>query len=265
MESLFLENKLGGQETDELATNIGQCVTNFQSSGSLAKNAARDWMRRYLKKWLAFSLCGWHNHLGRQGANTKTVTRGIHFTTWDYFQIVEKTLWTPYVKQRAPHRVPKIMWPKPVNASKVLSFHWGCGQMQPDELGLQWIFRIDFDQPTWPSQRLWIYIMEVIPQECSPRGDIQWEIFEVFARSFQQLFVGKMPCQRHDGKPSLLLSVLFLKLIFLFWQAGVFSSVVAKVIVLVPRLGKFMFFSCVKPRKSGESNAAPTVLDAMEY
>ena len=34
-------------------------------------------------------------------------------------------------------RVPKIMWPKPVNASKVLSFHWGCGQMQPDELGLQ--------------------------------------------------------------------------------------------------------------------------------
>ena len=58
VESLFLENKLGGQETDELATNIGQCVTNFQSSGSLAKNAARDWMRRYLKKWLAFSLCG---------------------------------------------------------------------------------------------------------------------------------------------------------------------------------------------------------------
>ena len=41
------------------------------------------------------------------------------------------------LKQRAPHRVPKIMWPKPVNASKVLSFHWGCGQMQPDELGLQ--------------------------------------------------------------------------------------------------------------------------------
>ena len=50
--------------------------------------------------------------------------------------------------------------------------------------------------------------------------------------------MGKMPCQRHDGKPSLLLSVLFLKLIFLFWQAGVFSSVVAKVIALVPRLGK---------------------------
>ena len=59
VESLFLENKLGGQETDdELATNIGQCVTNFQSSGSLAKNAARDWKRRCLKKWLAFSLCG---------------------------------------------------------------------------------------------------------------------------------------------------------------------------------------------------------------
>ena len=33
VESLFLENKLGGQETDELATNIGQCVTNSQSPG----------------------------------------------------------------------------------------------------------------------------------------------------------------------------------------------------------------------------------------
>ena len=77
MESLFLENKLGGQETDELATNIGQCVTNSQSPGWTAKNAARDWMRRCLKKWLASSLCGWHNHLGWQGANTKTVTRGI--------------------------------------------------------------------------------------------------------------------------------------------------------------------------------------------
>ena len=77
MESLFLENKLGGQETHELATNIGQCVTNSQSPGWTAKNAARDLMRRCLKKWLASSLCGWHNHLGWQGANTKTVTRGI--------------------------------------------------------------------------------------------------------------------------------------------------------------------------------------------
>ena len=33
VESLFLENKLGGQETDELATNIGQCVTNSHSPG----------------------------------------------------------------------------------------------------------------------------------------------------------------------------------------------------------------------------------------
>ena len=50
LETLFLENKLSGQETDELATNIGQCVGDFQSSGSTAKNAARDWMRKCLKK-----------------------------------------------------------------------------------------------------------------------------------------------------------------------------------------------------------------------
>ena len=45
VESLFLENKLSGQETDDLATNIGQCVTDFQPKGSTAKNAARDGMR----------------------------------------------------------------------------------------------------------------------------------------------------------------------------------------------------------------------------
>ena len=84
--------------------------------------------------------------------------------------------------------------------------------------------------------------------------------------AFSSFLWGRCPAK--DTMANLLcysVSVLFLKLIFLFWQAGVFSSVVAKVIVLVPRLGKFMFFSCVKPRKSGESNAAPTVLDAMEY
>ena len=56
--------------------------------------------------------------------------------------------------------------------------------------------------------------------------------------AFSSFLWGRCPAKGTMANPSLLLSVLFLKLIFLFWQAGVFSSVVAKVIVLVPRLGK---------------------------
>ena len=56
--------------------------------------------------------------------------------------------------------------------------------------------------------------------------------------AFSSFLWGRCPAKDTMANPSLLLSVLFLKLIFLFWQAGVFSSVVAKVIVLVTRLGK---------------------------
>ena len=158
-------------------------------------------MRRCLKKWLAFSLCGWHNHLGWQGANTKAVTRGIHFTTWDYFQIVAKNAVETLCQTEGATQSAKDHVAKACECPKGSVIPLGLWPDATRWIGTAVNFWIDFDQPTWPSQRLWIYIMEVIPQECSPRGDIQWEIFEVFARSFQQLFVGKMPCQRHDGKP----------------------------------------------------------------
>jgi len=64
VETLFLENKLSGQETDELATNIGQCVGDFQSSGSTAKNAARDWMRKCLKKVVGLQSMWLRSQLG---------------------------------------------------------------------------------------------------------------------------------------------------------------------------------------------------------
>ena len=72
MESLFLENKLSAKEVDELASNIGHCsVPGFDTKTSTGKNAARDWLRRTLKRnaWppiYAANCTTWDNHLQTQ-------------------------------------------------------------------------------------------------------------------------------------------------------------------------------------------------------
>ena len=67
----------------------------------------------------------------------------------------------------------------------------------------------------------WRFPIAAISHKNVAKGVTLNEIFEVLPWSFQQPFVGKMPCQRHDSKasPSLLLSAVFCRTMFLFWPA----------------------------------------------
>ena len=127
------------------------------------------------------------------------------------------------------------MWPKPANASKVLSFHWGCGQVQPDCSEFLELILINLPGlPKDSGSTSWRLSHKNVAQGVT----FNERYLKYSHGAFSSFLWGRCPAKDTMANPSLLLSVLFLKLIFLFWQAGVFSSVVAKVIVLVPRLGK---------------------------
>ena len=111
----------------------------------------------------------------------------------------------------------------------------------------------------------WRFPCAAISHKNVAKGLTFNQIFEVLSWSFQQLFVGRMPCSRHDGKPFTAneCSVFFQNFV-LFWPAGVFSAVWGRVCFSI-KTGESSFSVFFKPRRSGEPSTAPKVLDAMEY
>jgi len=192
LETLFLENKLSGQETDELATNIGQCVGDFQSSGSTAKNAARDWMRKCLKK------SGW------------PPVYVADITTWDG-KLQTKRM-SP-VAFMLPHEIIFNLLKK--NSVETLCQTEGATQSVKDHvdkackclkgsvipLGL-WSDATPMGPglPKDSASTSWTFPIAAISHKNVAKG-VTFNEIQVMSWSFQQLFVGWMPCQRHDGKP----------------------------------------------------------------
>ena len=141
--------------------------------------------KMFEKEWLASSLCGRNCHLGSEAANTKTVTFSIHSTTWNCFPIVEKEHCGNPLSNRRWHTESQRSCGQSQGMPQRFCHSTGAVvRCNPHELGQEWIFRIDISEPTWPSERFWIYIMEVsmccnIPQECSQRIDIQSNIWSI--------------------------------------------------------------------------------------
>ena len=225
VETLFLENKLSGQETDELATNIGQCVGDFQSSGSTAKNAARDWMRKCLKKsgWppvYVAEITTWDGKLQTQRLS-QVAFMLPHEIVFNLLKrnSVETLCQTEGSTQSVKDHVDKAC--KCLKGSVIPLGLWS------DATPMNWdrsesLELILINLPGIPhnsASRSWRFPIAAISHKHVAKGVTFNEIFEVLSWSFQQLFVGKMPCQRHDGKPFDATQCSILQKCFLFWSA----------------------------------------------
>ena len=91
----------------------------------------------------------------------------------------------------------------------------------------------------------WRFQCAAISHKNVAKGLTSNQIFEVLSWSFQQLFVGRMPCSRHDGKPFTATQCsVFSEFCSCFGQLVCFQ-VFGVEFVLVSRLGKVhsLFFS----------------------
>ena len=202
VESLFLENKLSGQETDDLATNIGQCVTDFQPKGSTAKNAARDWMRKCLKKngWppvYVAEIATWDPKMQTQRLSPLAFILPHEIV----FQLLKRNTVETLCQTEGGTQSLKDHVAKAKECLK--------GSVIPLGLPMNWdrsesLELILVNLPGLPKDSgstSWRFPCAAISHKNVAKGLTFNQIFEVLSWSFQQLFVGKMPCSRHDGKP----------------------------------------------------------------
>ena len=133
------------------------------------------------------------------------------------------TLWRHSVKQKVPHSV-KDHVDKACKCLKGSVIPLG---LWSDATPMNWdrsesLELILINLPGIPhnsASRSWRFPIAAISHKHVAKGVTFNEIFEVLSWSFQQLFVGKMPCQRHDGKPFDATQCSILQKCFLFWSA----------------------------------------------
>lgn len=207
VESLFLENKLSGQETDDLATNIGQCVTDFQPKGSTAKNAARDWMRKCLKKngWppvYVAEIATWDPKMQTQRLSPLAFILPHEIV----FQLLKRNTVETLCQTEGGTQSLKDHVAKAKECLKGSVIPLG---LWSDATPMNWdrsesLELILVNLPGLPKDSgstSWRFPCAAISHKNVAKGLTFNQIFEVLSWSFQQLFVGKMPCSRHDGKP----------------------------------------------------------------
>lgn len=208
VESLFLENKLSATEVDELAGTIGQCeVPGFKPKISAGKNAARDWLRKTLKR------------------NAWPPIYIAHCTTWDSNLQTQRE---SEIALMLPHEI--IFALSKRNSLERLNQLTGCTdsvkrhiQSAAVKLGRDNLIPVGLWSDSTPmnwdrSQSLelilmnlpglskegnssWRFPVAAVPHDMISKGATFEDVYTVLAWSFQCLACGKMPVTKHTGEP----------------------------------------------------------------
>lgn len=205
VETLYLENKLSGRDTQELNNDIAHCkVRNFSAGGS-QKNASRDWLRKSLK--------------GNQWPSIYSAEIRI----WDDKLQVEKLAPVAFY---LPHEILHVLGLK--NDVKALTQLGGAsdsvrrqcqqicnilaGPTAPigiwsDATPFNWdrsksleIILMNLPGLLGPAST-WRFPLVAIPHDCIAKGSTFADIFEILTWSFICLIQGRLPTCRHNGDP----------------------------------------------------------------
>ena len=207
VESLFLENKLSAKEVDELASSIGHCsVPGFDTKTSTGKNAARDWLRRTLKRnaWppiYTANCTTWDNQLQTQRDSEIA------------FMLPHEVIFS-LSKRNAFERLNQLTGATE-SVKRHIQFASGCLGREPIAIGLwsdstpmnwdrsQSLELILMNLPGLPKDEghsSWRFPLVAVPHDMIVKGITFEHIYTILAWSFQCLAIGKMPSTKHDGQ-----------------------------------------------------------------
>ena len=207
--SLYLNNKLSGQETEKLQAEIAECkVPGFKIKKDFLKNrqvsqqANRNLLKRSLKhsQWPPvyvheIRVFDPKNQVECLAKVAFMLPHEILFTLGEFNTAETLTVLSSATGSVRRHCLEaQRQWGKPVAASGLWSdgtpFNWERNKSLE-------LLLINF--PGLDST--WRFPIAAIPHEHLSKHATLEDIFSLVAWSFQQCAVGKMPSQRHDGSP----------------------------------------------------------------